>query len=253
MSSEPVNPESAVAGTSSSTAAAAPVLAADAEAAPIVAATSEPAGAVGAEPFGESGPASGAANAGVPDATGDSEPSASDAAPAPEAEGGLPSNEELNQFMDQYAAPQQAPTEGEIVEGRVIAVAALGVVVDIGGKSEGLIPAQEFVEVSDPAKLLPGQTIEVQLTGEHKEGYRCAFLPARAPPPCVGRPRQGLPRKDPCDWESGGPGQRRLGGGHRRSSLPSLLASGSPAAPRTRRLEGPRTRGSRTKAESQAR
>jgi len=73
--------------------------------------------------------------------------------------------------MDQYAAPQQAPTEGEIVEGRVIAVAALGVVVDIGGKSEGLIPAQEFVEVSDPSKLLPGQTIEVQLTGEHKEGY----------------------------------------------------------------------------------
>src|SRR2546427_11887384 len=33
---------------------------------------------------------------------------------------GTPSSEELNQLMDQYAAPQQAPTEGEIVQGRVV-------------------------------------------------------------------------------------------------------------------------------------
>ncbi len=81
------------------------------------------------------------------------------------------SSEDLNQLMDQYAAPQQAPTEGEIVEGRVIAVADLGIVVDIGGKSEGLIPSLEFAEADQPVKLLPGQTIEVQLTGERKEGY----------------------------------------------------------------------------------
>src|SRR5665213_292703 len=81
------------------------------------------------------------------------------------------STEELNQLIDQYAAPQQASTEGEIVEGRVIAVADLGIVVDIGGKSEGLIPSLEFAEADQPVKLLPGQTIEVQLTGEHKEGY----------------------------------------------------------------------------------
>ena len=73
--------------------------------------------------------------------------------------------------MDQYAAPQQAPTEGEIVEGRVIAVADLGIVVDIGGKSEGLIPSLEFAEAEQPVKLLPGQAVEVQLTGERKEGY----------------------------------------------------------------------------------
>jgi small subunit ribosomal protein S1 len=81
------------------------------------------------------------------------------------------STEELNQLIDQYSTPQQAPTEGEIVEGRVIAVADLGIVVDIGGKSEGLIPSLEFAEADQPVKLLPGQTIEVQLTGERKEGY----------------------------------------------------------------------------------
>ena len=99
------------------------------------------------------------------------EASSPEATAAPESDGSMPSNEELNQFMDQYSPPQQAPTEGEILEGKVIAVNNLGVVVDIGGKTEGLIPAQEFVEASDHTKLLPGQTIEVQLTGEHKEGY----------------------------------------------------------------------------------
>ena len=73
--------------------------------------------------------------------------------------------------MEQYAAPQQAPTEGEIVEGRVVAVADVGVVVDIGGKTEALIPAGEFMEADQPIQLDPGQNIEVQLTGEHKDGY----------------------------------------------------------------------------------
>jgi small subunit ribosomal protein S1 len=81
------------------------------------------------------------------------------------------SSEDLNQLMDQYAAPQQAPTEGEIVQGRVVAIADVGVVVDIGGKTEALIPAGEFMEAEQPIRLDPGQNIEVQLTGEHKDGY----------------------------------------------------------------------------------
>lgn len=82
-----------------------------------------------------------------------------------------PSNEELNQLMDQYAASQQAPTEGEIVQGHVVAIADVGAVVDIGGKTEALIPAGEFMEADHPIRLDPGQDIEVQLTGEHKDGY----------------------------------------------------------------------------------
>jgi small subunit ribosomal protein S1 len=86
-------------------------------------------------------------------------------------ESGTPTAEELNQLMDQYSAPHQAATEGEIVEGRVIAISDLGVVVDVGGKTEGLIPANEFLEADQPITFNPGQTIEVQLTGEHKDGY----------------------------------------------------------------------------------
>jgi small subunit ribosomal protein S1 len=95
-------------------------------------------------------------------------------ASAPEAESpgdGSSSAEDLGELMEQYAAPQEAPTEGEIVEGRVIAVTALGVVVDFGRKSEGLVPAEEFVEAEQVIQFGPGQTIEVQITGEHKEGY----------------------------------------------------------------------------------
>ena len=68
-------------------------------------------------------------------------------------------------------APPQAPTEGEIVTGRIVAISDLGVVVDIGGKSEGLIPSNEFLESSGPSPFASGQTIEAQLTGEHKDGY----------------------------------------------------------------------------------
>jgi len=86
-------------------------------------------------------------------------------------EAGSSSAEELSELMDQYATPHQAPTEGEIVEGRVIAVSALGVVVDFGRKSEGLVPAEEFIEAEQAIQFGPGQTIEVQITGEHKDGY----------------------------------------------------------------------------------
>jgi len=98
------------------------------------------------------------------------EASSSDSETTP-GEPGSPSSEELSELMDQYAAPQEAPTEGEIVEGHVIAVSDLGVVVDFGRKSEGLVPAEEFIEAEQVIQFGPGQTIEVQITGEHKNGY----------------------------------------------------------------------------------
>ena len=80
--------------------------------------------------------------------------------------------EVMNERMiEQYAAPQQAPAEGEIIEGHVVAVTELGVVVDIGAKSEGLVPAQEFVEAGQEMSFVPGQSIYVQRLEEYKEGY----------------------------------------------------------------------------------
>ncbi|MGH9681863.1 MAG: 30S ribosomal protein S1 [Candidatus Acidiferrales bacterium] len=88
-------------------------------------------------------------------------------------ESGEPSTEstaEMEQLMEQYAAPQQAPVEGEIETGQVVAITDLGVVVDLGGKTEGLIPAQEFAELDGPFPLQVGQPVEVQRTGDRKDG-----------------------------------------------------------------------------------
>jgi len=87
---------------------------------------------------------------------------------------GEPSTEstsEMEQLMEQYAAPHQAPSEGEIESGQVVAVIELGVVVNLGGKTEGLIPAQEFAELDGPFPLQAGQPVEVQRTGDRKDGY----------------------------------------------------------------------------------
>jgi small subunit ribosomal protein S1 len=99
-----------------------------------------------------------------------SEPEAAAFAPAEEpveaaGEAGAP----LEQLLDQYGLPH-APGEGEIIDGRVIAVTDLGVVVDIGEKMEGLVPAQEFVSTGG-VPFQPGDTIEVQRLSQEKEGY----------------------------------------------------------------------------------
>ena len=76
----------------------------------------------------------------------------------------------MEQLIEQYATPPAAPSGGEIFEGHVIAINDLGVVVDVGAKLEGLVPAQEFVETGGiPFQV--GDTIEVERTHEKKEGY----------------------------------------------------------------------------------
>jgi len=78
----------------------------------------------------------------------------------------------MEELLDQYATPPTASTdEGEIFDGHVIAVTDAGVVVDVGGKFEGLVPAQEFAESGGAMPFGPGQTIEVERLHEHKDGY----------------------------------------------------------------------------------
>ncbi len=78
--------------------------------------------------------------------------------------------ETMDQLLDQFSAPQPAG-EGEIFDGRVLAVTDAGVVVDVGGKFEGLVPAQEFLDAGNPIEFGSGQTIEVERLHERKDGY----------------------------------------------------------------------------------
>ena len=80
------------------------------------------------------------------------------------------SSESMDQLLDQFSTPQGA-AEGEIFDGRVLAVTEAGVVVDVGGKFEGLVPAQEFLDTGTPIEFGEGQTIEVERLHDEKDGY----------------------------------------------------------------------------------
>ena len=51
--------------------------------------------------------------------------------------------------------------QGELCGGRVVGILAEGAVVDIGGKTEGLIPISDFGDSDTEADLVPGAAIEV--------------------------------------------------------------------------------------------
>jgi len=76
----------------------------------------------------------------------------------------------MSKLMEQYDEQHEAASQNEIIEVRVVAYTEHGVVVDLGGKTEGLIPAAEFSETDIP-RPEPNATIEVQRTGEHKDGF----------------------------------------------------------------------------------
>src|ERR1700691_483681 len=69
----------------------------------------------------------------------------------------------MDQLMEQFAVPEPAAAEGEIFDGHVLAVTDAGVIVDVGGKFEGLVPAQEFVDSGSP--------IELERLHAQKDGY----------------------------------------------------------------------------------
>ena len=80
------------------------------------------------------------------------------------------STAELEQLLDQYS--ETAITSGEIRPATVVNLTADGVVVDLGLKSEGLVPLTEFSDEKGEPTIQPGAQIEVLIEGhEPKEGY----------------------------------------------------------------------------------
>src|SRR5216110_1901524 len=96
-------------------------------------------------------------------------------APAPDAEAVAAAEEaagaeEMSKLMAEYDEQQEAHAQNEILAVNVVAYTEHGVVVDLGMKTEGLIPAAEFVDTEIP-RPDANATIEVQRTGEKKDGY----------------------------------------------------------------------------------
>src|SRR5581483_4711212 len=75
-------------------------------------------------------------------------------------------------FLDDYSSHFTA-SRNEILHGRVLSASDKEVIVDIGRKIEGLVPALQFPQVEGKPAVKPGDVIEVMFdrTGEHAEGY----------------------------------------------------------------------------------
>lgn len=78
------------------------------------------------------------------------------------------SDDEFNQMVSMYEGTLTSITEKEIVSGRIVSIDEKYVIVDIGFKSEGIVPVNEFKNIED---VKPGDEIEVFLDRvEDREG-----------------------------------------------------------------------------------
>lgn len=79
---------------------------------------------------------------------------------------------EYQEFLALYDESMRNLTEGEIVRGKVVAITANEVIVDVGYKSEGLIPIEEFRGVDGEVHVQVGTDVEVLLEkAEDQEGH----------------------------------------------------------------------------------
>jgi small subunit ribosomal protein S1 len=79
---------------------------------------------------------------------------------------------DYEQMIAFYDESMRNLTEGEIVRGRVVGITNNEVIVDVGFKSEGLIPIDEFRDVSGTLRVAVGDDVEVLLEkAEDAEGH----------------------------------------------------------------------------------
>ena len=76
--------------------------------------------------------------------------------------------ESLEKLLDQYGGIRKF-AEGEVLTGKVLKITATDVIVDIGYKSEGMIPVKQFQDSSGQLTVAEGDSVDVYL--EHAEDY----------------------------------------------------------------------------------
>ena len=80
--------------------------------------------------------------------------------------------EEYERLLDMYDVSFKNFAEGEVVKGIVLQVSESEVVVDVGYKSEGIIPLDEFRDETGQISVKRGDLVDVLLEKtEDKEGY----------------------------------------------------------------------------------
>jgi small subunit ribosomal protein S1 len=82
------------------------------------------------------------------------------------------STEDYADLLEQYQFSTKELTPGKLLKGKVIKVTDAHVLVDVGFKSEGIIPNEDFIDHQDPKTLQPGDEVEAVLEKSNlREGY----------------------------------------------------------------------------------
>jgi len=82
------------------------------------------------------------------------------------------SEEDYSDLLDKYQFNAQELSPGKLLTGKIIRVTPSHVLVDVGSKSEGIIPLEDFSDPKESEALKPGDDIEAVLEKSNmKEGY----------------------------------------------------------------------------------
>lgn len=80
--------------------------------------------------------------------------------------------EDYANLLEKYQFNTKELSPGKLLKGKVIKVTSNHVLVDVGFKSEGIIPIEDFIDHQDPKTLQPGDDVEAVLEKSNlKEGY----------------------------------------------------------------------------------
>ena len=80
--------------------------------------------------------------------------------------------QEFARLVELYDTSFRNIAEGEVVKGRVVKVTPTEVIVDVGFKSEGIIPIEEFIDETGQVTAQPDDIVDVLLERtEDREGY----------------------------------------------------------------------------------
>ncbi len=81
-------------------------------------------------------------------------------------------SEDYEHLLDKYQFSAKEISPGKIVKGKIIKVTPTHVLVDIGLKSEGIVPLEEFLDSAEPPKPRLGDEIEAMLQrSDRRQGY----------------------------------------------------------------------------------
>lgn len=83
--------------------------------------------------------------------------------PVEGAGGSLADSDADSNWLDAYVSTFKNITEGEVIEGTVVAITNKEVMIDVGFKSEGIIPIEEFYDEKKTVTIKPGDKINVFL------------------------------------------------------------------------------------------